>query len=210
MGVTEQLYFPTPIYTGWLRQASEINPQLLELIYTERERDAAGTQRSVFRELNGWHSEIKLHLRPEFSDFVGAVENELDYISADSGYDPAYRLKITTMWAITNGYAGMNRSHVHPNADWSGVYYVQTPPRCGNIEFVDPRSVYLMTQPRFRRGVKRKKSRWTKVNFTPEPGKILFFPSWLYHSVAPNLTEVTGREGDRVVISFNIRQTKRK
>lgn len=210
MGISEQLYFPTPVYTGRLGRGPELNPLLLDLIYQERERDSAGTQRSNYRALNGWHSHINLHKEPPWAEFVAAIEGELAKLGEDSGYDPSYRLKVTSMWAIINGHGASNRAHIHPNCMWSGAYYIQTPDSCGDIEFVDPRTMHLMAQPRYIPKKKRKKSRWTKVKFTPEPGKLLIFPSWLYHSVAPNLTSESGAAADRVMISFNVNQQKRR
>lgn len=210
MGVSEQLYFPTPIFTGRLDGAEERDAGLLELIYAERDRDAEGTQRSNYRALNGWHSRIDLHKEESFAGFVAAIETELAHISVESGYDRRYDLVITSMWAIVNGPTGSNRAHIHPGCLWSGVYYVQTPDGCGNIEFIDPRTMHLMTQPKYIPKKKRKKSRWTKVNFTPGGGKLVVFPSWLYHSVAPNLTDETGKAADRVIISFNVNQQKRR
>lgn len=209
VAVSEQLYFPTPVYSGRLSRADGLNPDVLAAVRAERDRDERGTQRSNYRALNGWHSRIDLHRDPAFGELVTAFQTELDSVAADSGYDPRYRLAITSMWSIVNGPLGTNRAHIHPGCLWSGVYYVQTPPGCGNIEFTDPRTVHLMNQPRYIPRTKRKRSRWTKVNFTPDAGRLLVFPSWLYHSVAPNLTPEVGDAAERVIVSFNVNQVKR-
>lgn len=209
MGIKEELYFSTPIFAGRLDEASEMNPGLLDLIYGERDQDEAGTERSNYRALNGWHSRVTLHRDPAYADLVGAIEQQMALVSEESGYDPAYRLAITSMWAIINGPGGFNRAHIHPQCLWSGVYYLQTPPGCGDIEFTDPRTMLVMDPPRYIPNKTRKRSRWTKVTYTPEPGKLVLFPAWLYHGVAPNLTESTGDAADRVIISFNAVQEKR-
>ena len=52
-----------------------------------------------------------------------------------------------------------------------------------------------------------------KVSFSPVAGRMLLFPSWLYHSVEPNrATPVDGCEqgGDRVILSFNLSQKDKK
>ncbi len=209
MGITEELYFPTPIFAGRLDEASQLNPGLLDLIYAERGDDAVGAERSNYRALNGWHSRVTLHREPAYADLVTAIERQLELVAEASGYDPKYRLTITSMWAITNGPGGYNRNHIHPKSLWSGVYYVQTPSGCGDIEFTDPRTVHLMDPPAYVPNTTKKRSRWTTVTFTPEPGKLVVFPAWLYHGVAPNLTEATGDAADRVIISFNVVQVKR-
>ncbi len=209
MSLAEQLFFPTPIYTGRLDDRDELNPLLLELIYQERERDPDGDGRSNIPALDGWHSHVNLHKDEAYAQLVAAIEDELACISEDSGFDPGYRLNVETMWAIINGPGSANMAHIHPKSHWSGVYYIQTPEHCGNIEFTDPRTMLLMDQPTYIPGKTRKKSRWTKVNFTPEPGKLVIFPSWLYHSVPPNLSDQTGKDAHRVIISFNASQRKK-
>ena len=209
MSLSEQLFFPTPIYTGLLDQRDELNPVLLKLIYQERERDPDGDSRSNIPGLDGWHSHVNLHKEEAYTQLVSAIEDELAFISEDSGFDPGYRLDVETMWAIINGPGSSNTAHIHPKSHLSGVYYIQAPKRCGNIDFTDPRTMLLMDQPSYIQGKTRKKSRWTKVNFTPEPGKLVIFPSWLYHSVAPNLSDQTGKDAHRVIISFNATQRKK-
>jgi len=63
-----------------------------------------------------------------------------------------------------------------------------------------------MNQPSFAVGKKRAKVNWTKVRFKPQAGKMLLFPSWLYHGVHPNLAEDRDGGGDRVIVSFNLSQ----
>jgi len=209
MKISGQLLFPTPIYTAKLDDAEQLNTELLSLVYAERDRDSDGIQRSNYRELKGWHSQINLHKDPAFSGLLAKLHEVLEYVSADSGYDPNYRLVITSMWAITNDPGSFNRSHIHPKCQWSGVYYVQTPEDSGSIEFTDPRSVNIMTQPRYIPKRRRPKSRWTKITFKPESGKAVLFPSWLYHSVGPNMSSDTDHSNARVIISFNVTQRRR-
>jgi len=209
MDISGQLYFPTPIYTARLDDVGELNTELLDHVYAERDRDPDGTQRSNYPELKGWHSQINLHKDPRFGGLLAKFDEVLEHVSTESGYDPSYRLVVTSMWAITNEPGSFNRSHIHPKCHWSGVYYVQTPEDCGAIEFTDPRSVNIMTQPRYTPKRRRPKSRWTKVTFKPESGKVVMFPSWLYHSVGPNMSSDTDDSNARVIISFNVTQRKR-
>ena len=74
----------------------------------------------------------------------------------------------------------------------------------GDIEFTDPRTSHVMIQPSFELGKQRSKEYWTKVRFTPKAGKMLIFPSWLYHGVDPNMSGKTGKDGERVIISSNV------
>ena len=39
------------------------------------------------------------------------------------------------MWLNINGYKDYNLPHNHPASVFSGVYYIKTPPNCGNIVY---------------------------------------------------------------------------
>jgi len=192
------------------QKRNRLNSKLTSLIYGEREEDLDGIQRSNYRSLGGWHSHNNLHKERDYKPLIKEINSICSFISKQCGYDPAYELRIGTMWSIINGPGSWNKNHVHPGSLWSGVYYVQSPKDSGNIEFTDPRVVSVMSQPRFENGRKRPQQCWSKVNFTPQAGKFLVFPSWLYHSVAPNLSSDSHPpNNDRIIISFNLSQQKK-
>lgn len=203
-------HFPTQIFSMQLDTdiANIANSALLNLIYAERERDRVGIQRSNFNSLGGWHSHNDLHRDPSYSRLSELISACCASLSEQNGYDRSFRLAITSMWAIINAPGSSNRSHIHPASLWSGVYYVQVPKDSGDIEFTDPRTQQLMNPPRFIPNRKRPTACWSKVDFTPMPGLLLIFPSWLYHSVAPNLSKKQGAEGERIIVSFNLSQLR--
>lgn len=207
--MNREVYFPTLVYQFQHAAPEAMNARLLDLIYAEQERDRDGIQRSNFRKLGGWHSHNDLHKDADYANLVESIATAGKLISDDLGYHKNYELRIGTMWSIVNPPGSANRAHIHPGCAWSGVYYIQVPDACGNIEFIDPRTENLMFQPRYVPNVKRPKHCWSKVNVTPKAGKMLIFPSWLYHSVAPNLSEAEGRAGERVIVSFNLSQHKK-
>lgn len=211
VNVMENQYFPTQVFSYQLKDdmAQATNRHLLDAIYGERTRDSDGIQRSNFRALGGWHSHNNLHKEETYKPLVDLIGAACASIDEKNGYHKGYRMKIGTMWSIVNPPGSSNRAHIHPGCLWSGVYYVQTPENGGNIEFIDPRTQNLVNPPRFQANKKRPRSCWSKVNFTPKAGKLLIFPSWLYHSVAPNLSTEKGAAGERVIISFNLNQAKR-
>lgn len=201
-----ELYFPTMIFTIDCFEHDKLNTYLLEEIYAERARDEKGIVRSNFRGLGGWHSQSNLHTLSAYKPLKDRIERACEKISRQLGYWDRKKLKIGTMWSIVNPAGSSNKAHIHPKCHWSGVYYVSAPKNAGDIEFIDPRTAHLMNQPRFTPGEKRSKENWTKVRFTPKPGKMLIFPSWLYHGVEPNLSNLKGKDGERVIISFNLSQ----
>jgi uncharacterized protein (TIGR02466 family) len=51
---------------------------------------------------------------------------------------------------------------------------------------------------------------WSEVYFEPIEGRLLLFPAWLQHEVEPNLSEESGPAGDRISVSFNLFQQRRR
>lgn len=208
LNVNHLSYFPTSVFSAMADEANISNSELLEAIYQERKRDEKGVQRSNIRALGGWHSHNELHKKPEYQSLIQLVNKVSSKISLANGYHERYELKIGTMWSIINPPGGSNQAHLHPGSHWSGVYYVHAPKDSGDIEFFDPRTQNLIMQPKCLPNKRRPKHCWTKVHFTPIAGKILLFPSWLYHAVAPNLSTEKGSASERVIISFNLTQEK--
>jgi uncharacterized protein (TIGR02466 family) len=206
---TKKTYFPTQIFQIELADAAALNTHLIDAIYAERDRDMKGISRSNYTELGGWHSHNDLHKSADYKPLVDAIGDATERMSADLGYNSRFQMTIGTMWSIINPPGSANRAHVHPGCLWSGVYYIHAPKGAGHIEFIEPRTAHLMNQPRYAPNAPRPKECWTKVRFEPVPGRMIIFPSWLYHAVDPNMSKEEGRKGHRVIISFNLNQTKR-
>lgn len=201
-------YFPTMIFQLDLEDPDGLNKSILELIYAERERDRTGVNKSNTAQLGSWHSRTALHKKPEYAELLTHINSATSQISKELCYATDHILKVTTMWSIINPPGNGNRAHIHPGCIWSGVYYVQASEGAGQIEFVDPRTALIMSQAKHIPKKKRPRDCWTKVNYKPTPGRMLIFPSWLYHGVDPNMSKESGRKADRVIMSFNISQVK--
>lgn len=207
--IKQNRYFPTIVYRADLAGSDKLNASLLKSIYKEKEKDSEGIQRSNFKALGGWHSQNFLHKQKAYSALVKEIAKVTDQMNEDLGYDRNRHLRIGTMWSIVNPPGCANRAHVHPGCNWSGVYYVHAPEKSGDIQFNDPRTEALMNQLQHVPGKKRPSACWNRVNMKPEAGKMIIFPSWLYHAVDINQSELEGRDGERVIISFNLSQVKR-
>ena len=84
------------------------------------------------------------------------------------------------------------QTHNHPNASWSAIYCVdpgdETPrseSMAGHVMFTDPRQVnsYLDPANRFM----RRDMSYNAIRLRLKPSELLFFPSYLYHTVEPYL-----------------------
>ena len=201
-------FFPTLVYSILLHDADSVNDEILQAIHEERDKDSKGIERSNIRSLGGWHSRNNLHRDARFKRLTDRAHQMLSGIHENLGYNKNTRLQVTTMWSITNPPGSSNRAHIHPGALWSGVYYVQAPEGAGAIEFTDPRTMQVMNSANFIPNKRRKSEVWSKVKIKPVPGKMLIFPSWLYHSVEPNLANGDGIDSERVIVSFNANQRR--
>lgn len=129
----------------------------------------------------GWHSPTNMEERSEFKEVFNKVADSVVAISDNVGIDlEKFEIVSGGMWANVSGQHSSNRVHNHPGCIWSFVYYVQTPNNCGDIIFLDPRiQAHIMYIP-----LKRQYER--DISYTPTPGRLIVFPSWLQHEVRIN------------------------
>jgi len=104
------------------------------------------------------------------------------------------------MWANINPPGALNRPHLHPNSHFSGVYYIKAPKNSGQIVFNEPRSGAHMVMPSRKEG-QPPSHLWREVRVDPLEGRIVMFPSWLWHCVEPNESNDI-----RISVSFNFIQ----
>lgn len=193
-GVRED-WFPTSIWQFQVEGHAALNEQLLRVIAAERQRDRQGvTNRSS---VLGWHSATNLHQRPEFARFLEFVLHSAMELAAFQRWDFVQgRLIVLNCWANVNEKFSSNAYHNHPNSLLSGAYYLQANDQSGYIVFRDPREGALLLVPPL--------AEWTPwtyqtARYPPIPGRMLLFPSWLYHCVEANQSDQ-----ERISLSFNI------
>ncbi|MDF1824143.1 MAG: TIGR02466 family protein [Verrucomicrobiales bacterium] len=193
-GIRED-WFPTSIWYFDHHELKGHHDLWRSELYRIREEDRVGiTSRSTQL---GWHSETNLHQNPAFKPLIEVIYEAGEEV-ADFGQWALsdYRVELLNAWGIINPQHGYNTLHNHPLSFLSGVYYLQTPANCGEIEFRDPREVRMMEViPQV------SNNRWTykTVQYQPVEGRMIIFPSWLLHQVKPNLNT-----DDRICISFNL------
>jgi len=104
------------------------------------------------------------------------------------------------MWANINPPGGMNMPHIHPNSLFSGVYYVKSNINSGRIKIMDPRPGAQHIMPARKPG-NPGRDMWRDASLDPVVGRIIMFPSWLWHSVEENKSDDI-----RISVSFNFIQ----
>ena len=106
--------------------------------------------------------------------------------------------KIDACWANINGYKDTNMWHTHPKCVLSGVFYVDANKKSGNLKFFHP---YINDISReWEEHIKNfNLMNNVETEIEPRSGLLILFPSFLPHSVNPNLNKE-----ERISISFNI------
>ncbi len=142
-----------------------------------------------------WQTAHDLHEREGFAELLPyihkATAGALEFLEIE--YEA---FEITGCWANVNPEGAPHAAHSHPNNYLSGVYYLRTPAGSDSISFHDPRPQPNIIAPRTRR---LNNHNTALINVPVKEGRLLLFPAWFRHSVAPN-----SGKGDRISISFNI------
>jgi len=86
-------------------------------------------------------------------------------------------------WAVLLQGDGFQLPHVHPEAWVSGVYYVEVPASCGGVANADREGCLELGQVDPSLGLVRQR---TSHFVTPVAGKLVLFPSCLFHSTIPH------------------------
>jgi len=108
--------------------------------------------------------------------------------------------RLGNMWANINPPGGYNQMHLHPNSLFSGAYYVKASPNSGRLALMDPRPGVQQNMPTRKKG-KLPRELWREAYYDAVPGRLIMFPSWLWHKVEPNQSNDI-----RISVSFNFIQ----
>jgi len=205
--LAREFFFASPIFYKDLPIAEKLNKHLLKHIKAWKKRDEKGITRSNSL---GWHSAVDMHHRKEYKTLLEEMFKMQQEIFEAEGYHPKTEPICDNMWANVNYKYSHNKNHVHPGAQWSGVYYIKCPPNCGHIWFTDPCGQRHIDLPIMDPDKVKPIHYWREVHYEPIEGRIIMFPGWLTHEVAPNMSDLTGEKGWRVSVSFNFAQRWKK
>jgi len=186
-------FWPTTMYFKDHPDPAAFNLDLEKKIIAWSQSDPGLAKTNRF----GWHSTTDMHTRAEFAgitNYLMQMQHEIYQAEGLAG-TPV----LGNMWANINYPGASNAMHIHPNSLWSGAYYVTCCADSGNIYFEDPRSVSLMTMPRYQTEQALNSRRI--IDSQPRPGRLIMFPSWVNHGVRENTSNQT-----RISISFNFIQ----
>ena len=188
------LFFSTPVWVSKIENYKETNEVIYNYIKSLQKIDSQGIEKS---NIKGWHSKNFDLKNKDVISFINLISPNINQVIKDMNWDITNQItNITGMWAIINKGGASNARHHHGNSDISAAYYVRAPKNCGEIVFYDPRPAPVFSHPRS----KSSNSLNAMVNsVNPIEGGLVLFPSYLDHSVNPNISNE-----ERIVISFNL------
>jgi len=184
-------FFPTFVYG---KDVQLDNNKLAQDIVNWSNQDK-GVSKTNYK---GWHSTTDMGNKPEYQLLVTELLRMQKEIYDNEHIDR--QAKLGNMWANINPPGGMNQPHIHPNALFSGVYYVKSQPQSGRLKIYDPRPGVQLNMPSRKPG-NPGKDLWREAYIDPIPGRIVMFPSWLWHAVEENKSNDI-----RISVSFNFIQ----
>ena len=189
-----EYHFPTPIYIKDLPNVDQLNSYLEQKIIQWSQQDKGVSKPNA----GGWHSATDMNQKEEYNVLTKELFNMQDEIFKKEFL--TQKPVLGNMWANINGPGNFNRPHLHPNALFSGVYWIKTPINSGNLMLYDPRPGVHTTMPNRKEG-KLPPQLWREVHYEPKAGRCIMFPAWLWHEVQPNRSNDT-----RISVSFNFLQ----
>jgi len=187
--------FPTPLYSNI--SSSEEYKNIKEELYSRIDLNSL-----EYNTPDDWICNVESTFN-SYSNII--VEFKLDYLSNWIFQEVKKFMKdieknkldlaIVNCWINKNIKNSFQEYHNHLPCFLSGVLYLKTSERDGNIVFRTP-NPYSSLFPRVSNNIE---NFYKNYSFTPKEGLILIFPSWLEHSVEENKYD-----SERISISFNI------
>jgi uncharacterized protein (TIGR02466 family) len=192
MNTINYAVFPSIITEVFCDSYYTIRNSLIDWIYQYQKT----TNTVIFSNRGGWQSPSHFHEQESFLEFKDFILNNtyiaLQYYNCD--------FKLSNMWININKSGNYNTQHCHPKSILSGVFWVKTSDNCGKLSFQSPNSfVEAPLLDSMDENIKKDQNYYHTFDFCPQEGRIILFPSHLYHLVEPNESEE-----DRISIAFNL------
>jgi len=182
--------FSIPIYNY---QLNFDNKKIEKYCYDLKEKDKG----RVISNEGGWQSNNLEGYIPELNELFIEILGRTNSFAKDIGLKTP--LKLINGWVNINGYKDYNIDHNHPGALLSAVYYVKTNDKSGDISFRNPASD-VMSENLIEGVTINEFNEYTSCRkfLSPSNGMLYIFPSYLTHSVKPNLSN-----DERISIALN-------
>ena len=181
-------FFPTIFYAKDIK----LDNDMLATYFLNLSKQDPGVHKT---NVKGWHSKNLDHSQTEIQPLLKELFDMQKEIYQEEMLDREPLLG--NIWANLNPSGGYNKTHMHPNSLWSGVYYIKAPKNSGKLVCNDPRPGVQIKMPVRKEGT-MPQSLWREVFIEPQSGRVIMFPSWIWHYVEPNESNDI-----RISMSFN-------
>ena len=187
--------FPTVIHEISVRNFGSIKKELIDFVYKAREEDFPGVH---YSNKGGWQS------KPEYcrvdNILLSIVSDTLNSYFENDVLDMSKEIIYDGLWMNINGKDNFNSAHNHPGCHLAGVFWIQSPKGCGNLELQSPNSFTMFQEmSRYTESFQKKSSVYPVYMFPPTEGTILLFPASIMHKVESNQSDE-----DRISVAFNL------
>ena len=189
-----EYHFPTMIYIKDFPDSEKLNKYLEDHIMRWSQNDKGVSKTNA----GGWHSSTDMNQKEKYNPLTRELFNMQEEIYQKENL--SRKPVLGNMWANINYPGNSNRPHLHPNSLFSGVYWIKTPMKSGNLMLYDPRPGAHTTMPNRKEG-KLPSQLWREIHYEPKAGRCIMFPAWMWHEVKPNESNDT-----RISVSFNFLQ----
>jgi len=123
---------------------------------------------------------------PKIQPFVEFISGAASQILTSQGYNmTGLKMVYTEMWTQEHQTGSGHEEHMHGGQQISGFYFIDVPKDGPKIVFHDPKSAKVYaTLPET--DVTQATVASNMINYTPEPGLMIFTNSWLPHTIQRN------------------------
>jgi len=191
-----EYWFPTPIYYNMIHNVEEVQKELFQIMenISFHKSVASGWDKNTGSFSDGYNENENFLEKYKPLLFLNELQKNLALYFEDLKFCPIkcnVDIIIKESWLTKLKKNEYHHQHLHPNSELSGVYYVKANCNHGNLSFTPP-SLALDASRVFA-------GRTNNVDYKPEVGKLILWPSLVEHHVVSNQTDE-----DRISLSFNI------
>ena len=196
-----RMEFAVPVFSSMMTGFKSRQSRLIEIVYEKKEKDQGVTRSNQ----GGWHSDQDFHLLeyPEVKWLNEKIRNiALTGLRHVKGTIQDVDVQLVACWANINQAGAWNSPHHHLPLDWSGVVYISVEQAKSDQPGFIREGDFILFDPL---PMGNQFGRPGTVRYEPKDGKIMFFPSYMMHMVAPHYSETP-----RISLSFNLKLVERK
>lgn len=187
--------FPCLIHVLECVEFKEYQKDLIKWIYNYRDKHPNSVEKSNAG--GGYQTTPDFYGREDFVEYLDKIFYELDHFKQLFNIKT---FKLKNAWININPPGAYNRSHIHPQSNISGVWWIKIPENSGVIQFESP---FEFSQDRlinsYRKDIRESVNMFDNFYLNPVEGTIALFPSDLRHFV-----DVNNSTEDRISIAFNL------